>query len=133
MRSTQIPVSMAIVAALLAGACASVDAQWIACEKSASTFEQLADCATDVLQADATERTRERAEGRARRFSLAANQLGVRMRTGELGEAQARVELHRALDGFLDEARDERLVPVRQLPRSMTCSPTGAGVVCSGN
>ena len=123
----------AFLAAMLAGGCANINAQWVNCERNSSTFEQLADCTTDSLQASVSERTRERAEARARRYSLAADQLIEKLRTGILGEADARTELHRALDEMLDEERDERLTPLRAPPKSITCSPTSAGVSCTGN
>ena len=127
-----------VVLAAVAAGCASINARWEGCEKSASTFVQLADCTVEAVQADASSATspvlRMRSENRAKRYAQKAEGLMEMVGTGRIPDPQARLELKRALDELLDEERDDRLQPIRQPQRTgVTCSPVGNSVSCTAN
>ena len=78
---------------------------------------------------------RSRSEARAQRFSQIAEELSEKVAVGRLPEGEARTVLHRVLEELLDAERDDRLAPIRQQPKTMTCSPVGpgGGVSCTPN
>jgi hypothetical protein len=123
---------------VLLGSCATMNARWDACEKTGSTFVELADCTAKAVQADASTWTqptlRMRSEARAKRFSVKAEDLIEKVGAGRMPDPEARVELRKALDQLVDEERDDRLVPNRQPQKAgVTCSPTGTSVSCTAN
>ena len=129
---------VSIAATLLATGCVSINSRWDSCEKNAGTFIQLADCTVEAVQADARETSspalRMLSESRAKAYALKAEDLMERVGTGRMPDPEARVVLRRALDGLLDQERDERLTPLRQPQRTgVTCSPAGNSVSCTAN
>ena len=117
--------------------CAAIDTRWDACQAGA-TFVQVADCTVQAVQGDASHwaqpAMRMRSEARAKRYTTKAEELMEKVATGRLHDADARVELRRALDELQDEERDDRLSPIRQPQKSgMTCSPVGTSVSCTPN
>lgn len=130
----------AVLTALLLQGCGKmVDTRFEECEKGAPSFVAMADCQARTVRDDAAGignvAQKARSEARAQRFSQVAEDLSERVAVGRMPEAQARVILHRALEELLDAERDDRLAPVRQQPRSVTCSPVGVGggVSCTQN
>ena len=127
-----------IVAASMAAGCASINTRWDACEKSAATFIQLADCTLEAVQADArqtsTPALRMRSEARAKLYGQKAEELMESVGTGRMPDTEARLLLRRALDELMDQERDERLSPLRPPQRTgVTCSPVGNTVSCTAN
>lgn len=123
---------------LILGGCATMDARWATCDKSAGTFVTLADCTAKAVQADASRWTqptlRMRSEARAKRFAMKADDLVEKVGSGRTPDADARAELRTALDQLADEERDDRLTPMRQPQKtSITCSPAGNSVSCTAN
>ena len=130
------PLALAMLAAL--AGCATIDSRWDTCQKTGATFVQVAECTVQGVDADAARwaqpTLRMRSEARAKRFALKADDLMEKVATGRMHDADARVELRRALDELQDEERDDRLSPIRQPQRSgMTCSPAGTSVSCTPN
>lgn len=127
----------ALIAAIAVAGCAAIDSRWDECEKGASSFVQMADCTTRTVQADAARSSnplqRTRSEARAQRFAQITEDLSERVGAGRLADADARLVLRRVLDELLDAERDDRLSPIRQAPRTMTCSPSGGSVSCTQN
>lgn len=123
---------------LILGGCATMDARWAACDKSAGTFVALADCTAKAVQTDASRwaqpTLRMRSEARAKRFAMKADDLIEKVGTGRTPDADARAELRTALDQLTDEERDDRLSPMRQPQKTgITCSPAGNSVSCTAN
>jgi hypothetical protein len=130
------PLALAMLT-FLAG-CATIDTRWDTCQKAGATFVQVAECTVQGVDADASRwaqpTLRMRSEARAKRFAIKADDLMEKVATGRLHDADARVELRRALDELQDEERDDRLSPIRQPQKSgMTCSPVGTSVSCTPN
>ncbi len=129
---------VALLVALLAGGCASLNTRWDDCEKASGTFVDLADCTVRGVHADAGRwvqpALRMNSEARAKRYSLKAEDLIEKVGTGRMADADARAELRQALNQLLDEERDDRLSPLRQPQKSgITCSPAGNSVSCTAN
>ncbi|MFM9982149.1 MAG: hypothetical protein ACKVP9_14675 [Burkholderiales bacterium] len=124
---------------LLQGCGRMIDSRFEECEKGAPTFVSMADCQARTARDDAAGINnvvqRARSEARAQRFSQIAEELSEKVAVGRLPEEQARLVLHRVLEELLDAERDDRLAPVRQQTRTMTCSPVGpgGGVSCTQN
>lgn len=121
-----------------AGGCATMNARWDACEKSAATFVAIAECTVRAVQADASRSLqptlRMRSEARAKRYAMKSDELSEKVATGAMEDDDARVELRQALDQLLDEERDDRLSPLRQPQKTgITCSPVTGGVSCTPN
>lgn len=130
----------AVLATLLMQGCGKmIDTRFEECAKGAPSFVALADCQSRTVRDDAAAignvAQKARSEARAQRFSQLADDLGERVAVGRLPEATARVVLQRALDELLDAERDDRLTPIRQPSRGVTCSPVGVGggVSCTQN
>ncbi len=131
-------IALMSLTALTLGGCATIDARWDACQKPAATFVQVADCTTQAVHADAARWAqpilRMRSEARAKRFAAKSDALMEEVAAGRMHDADARVELRRALDELQDEERDDRLSPLRQPQKSgITCSPAGTSVSCTPN
>jgi hypothetical protein len=130
---------VALSTLLLQGCSKMIDTRFEECEKGAPTFVSMADCQARTVRDDAAAIDnvvqRARSESRAQRFSQIAEDLSEKVAVGRLPEDQARAVLHRVLEELLDAERDDRLAPVRQQPRSVTCSPVGVGggVSCTQN
>jgi len=129
----------ALAAALALHGCGAIDTRFDECESGAPTFVSMADCQVRTVKDDAARinnlAQRARSEARAQKFAQLAEQLGERVATGRMPDQQARIVLHRALEELLDAERDDRFGPVRQQPKSVTCSPVGpgGGVSCTPN
>ncbi len=129
---------LASIALVMAGGCVSMNARWDDCEKNATTFVQVSDCTIQAVQADASRASqptlRMRSETRAKLYAQKAEDLMEKVSAGRMHDADARVELRRALDDLMDQERDDRLSPLRQPQKSgITCSPTGSSVSCTAN
>jgi hypothetical protein len=130
---------VAAVAAFALHGCGAIDTRFDECEKGAPTFVSMADCQARTVKDDAARvnntAQRARSEARSQKFSQIAEELSERVATGRMPEDQARVVLHRVLEDLLDAERDDRLAPIRQQPKSVTCSPVGpgGGVSCTPN
>ncbi len=130
--------SVIVAAASLQG-CGAIDTRWDECDKGAPTFVAMADCTNRTVQEDATRSSnpaqRARSQARAQRFAQISEELSEKVATGRLAETEARLIHRKVLENLLDAERDDRLSPIRQQPKTMTCSPTGpaGGVVCSPN
>src|SRR5471032_1453687 len=136
MRTFMKPFALAMLT-FLAG-CATIDTRWDTCQKAGATFVQVAECTVQGVDADASRwaqpTLRMRSEARAKRFAIKADDLMEKVASGRMHDADARVELRRALDELQDEERDDRLSPIRQPQKSgMTCSPVGTSVSCTPN
>lgn len=129
----------AVLAAASLQGCGAIDTRWDECDKGAPTFVSMADCTSRTVQEDAARPSnpaqRARSQARAQRFSQISEELSEKVATGRIAEAEARLIYRRVLEDLLDAERDDRLAPIRQQPKTMTCSPTGAGggVICSPN
>ena len=126
------------LATLALNGCASIDTRWDTCQVPGAPFVQVAECTVQGVDADASRwaqpTLRMRSEARAKRYAVKAEELMEKVATGRMHDADARVELRRALDELQDEERDDRLSPIRQPQKSgMTCSPAGTSVSCTPN
>lgn len=117
--------------------CAVIDTRWDECEKGAGTFVAMAECTAREVQSDAARSSlpalRARSEARAQRYSQIVEELSEKVATGRIAEGEARIVLRHVLNDLLDAERDDRLTPLRQAPKTMTCSPSGGSVSCTQN